>query len=262
MSLKLIKDFSDDDMSVDIEDAVVIFKLKSDVFNLMTDLNKSEHYMELMSVIEKTDEIKVILSIFEPDALGDSAYAQYISNLCGENIELHDLDKNWQFKSKPPRLHQMYFQQNSINQRVNSKKIIIDCLQGEVATPFFGQTLAADFRFVTNNMQFSLSHRKYGFHPSGGLSFFLPRYVGESKAIDLLLNTDTITAKEAKALGLVNRVMSSESFASECILAAKQMCRTNMTTIQSTKCLTYRFQNELDSYFRMETQMMDSPCFH
>ncbi len=45
MNLKSIKKFSNDDMSIEIEDTVVIFKLKSDMFNLMTDLNKSEHYM-------------------------------------------------------------------------------------------------------------------------------------------------------------------------------------------------------------------------
>ena len=228
----------------------------------MTDLDKADRYMELLSLIEENSEIKVILSVFEPDALGDNAYAQYISSLCGENIELKDLDQDWRFKSNSSRLHQMYFQQNSINQRVNSKKIIIDCLQGKVVTPFFGETLAADFRFITENTQFTLSHKKYGLHPSGGLSFFLPRYVGESKAIDLLLNTDIITANEAKTLGLINRVISSENFVSECILNAKKMCSTNMTTIKSTKCLTYRFQNELDNYFRMEAQMMDSPCFH
>ena len=260
MSLKLIKDFSDDNMSVDIEDAVVIFRLKSNAFNLMTDLDKAGRYFDLMSVIEQTPEIKVIMSIFEPDALGDIAYAQYISNLCGENIELKDLDGNWRFKQKLPRLRQMYFQQDTIRQRVNSKKIFIDCLQGSVVTPFFGESLAADFRFVTEKMQFALSHKKYGLHPSGGLSFFLPRYVGESKAIDLLLNTDTITAKEAEALGLVTRVISPENFASECILAAKQMSQTSLPVIQSTKCLTYRFQDELDSYFNAERQAMDTGC--
>ena len=262
MSLQTIKDFSDNNMSVEIDDAVVIFKLKCDVFNLMTDWEKTARYMELMSVIDQTPEIKVILSIFEPDALGDIAYAQYISNLCGENIELKDLDGNWRFRQKLPRLRQLYFQQNTINLRVNSKKIIIDCLQGSVATPFFGETLAADFRFVTENMQFSLLHRKYGLHPSGGLGFFLPRYVGESKAIDLLLNTDTITAKEAKALGLITRVISTENFASECILAAKQMSQLSLPVIQSTKCLTYSFQDELDYYFNAERKMMDSACFH
>jgi len=262
MNSKLIKDFSNNDMSIEIDDAVVIFRIKNNIYNLMTDLDKADRYLELMSLIEKMPEIKVILSLFEPETLGEQAYAEYISSLCGEKITLKDLDQNWRFKSNTSRLHQMYFQQNTINQRVNSKKIIIDCLQGEVVTPFFGETLAADFRFVTNDMQFTLSHKKYGLHPSGGLSFFLPRYVGESQAIDLLLNTDTIIAKEAKALGLVNRVMPSENFISDCVIAAKQMCRTSITTIQSTKCLTYRFQNDLDNYFRMEAQMMDSSCFH
>jgi len=262
MSLKLIQDFSDDDISVEIDDALVIFKLKNNIFNLMSDIDRAEQYIELLSLIEKMPEIKVLISFFDSEALGEDAYAEYIASLCGDNIELKDLDRNWRFKSKSSRLHQMYFQQNTINQRVNSKKIIIDCLQGDVVTPFFGETLAADFRFVTNDMQFTLSHKKYGLHPSGGLSFFLPRYVGESKAIELLLNSDSITAKQAKALGLVNRVVPSENFRSDCVIAAKQMCKTSITTIESTKYLTYRFQNDLDNYFRMETEMMDSPCFH
>jgi 2-(1,2-epoxy-1,2-dihydrophenyl)acetyl-CoA isomerase len=253
MSLQIIQDFSDDDISVEV--ALVIF-------NLMSDMGRADQYIELLSLIEKMPEIKVLISFFDSEALGEDAYAEYIASLCGENIELKDLDQNWRFKSKSSRLHQMYFQQNSINQRVNSKKIIIDCLQGEVVTPFFGETLAADFRFVTEKMQFKLSHKKYGLHPSGGLGFFLPRYIGESKSIDLLLNTDSVTAEEAKTLGLVNRVMSEENFEAECILAVKQISSINSTTLRSTKCLTYRFQSELDYYFRMEEEMMDSACFH
>lgn len=260
MSLKLISDFSDSDVSVEIDDAIVIFRFKKNVFNFMTALDKAGRYMELLSIIEQTPEIKVILSILEPEALDEMAYTQYISSLCNENVELKGLDRNWRFKQKMPRLRQMYFHQDTIKQRIRSKKIIIDCLQGVVVTPFFGETLAADFRFVTENMQFALSHRKFGLHPSGGLSFFLPRYVGESKAMDLLLNTDTITAKEAKELGLVTRIISTENFVSECILEAKKMSQINSIVIQSTKCLTYRFQGELENYFNAEVQMMDLDC--
>lgn len=260
MNLQLIKDFSDDDMSVEIDEAVVIFRIKNNVFNLMNDLDKADCYFKLLSAIEHAPEIKAVLSIFESDSLDDATYAQYISSLCGENVDLDNLDGNWKFRQKMPRLRQMYFQQDSIKQRIRSKKIIIDCLQGTVVTPFFGETLAADFRFVTENMQFSLSHKKYGLHPSGGLSFFLPRYVGESKAIDLLLNTDVITAAEAKELGLVTDIINAENFASACILKAKEMTQINMTVIKSTKCLTYRFQRELDDYFNAESQMMDLGC--
>ena len=260
MSLPIINDFSDNNISVELDDAVVIFRKKNNIFNLMTDLDKADHYFKLLSAIEHAPEIKVVLSIFEPDSFNDDTYAQYISSLCGENIELKGLDGNWKFREKIPRLRQMYFQQDSIKQRVRSKKINIDCLQGTVVTPFFGETLAADFRFVTEDMQFSLSHKKYGLHPSGGLSFFLPRYVGESKAIDLLLNTDVITAEDAKGLGLVTDIINTENFVSECILKAKEMSQINMTVIKSTKCLTYRFQKELEDYFYAESQMMDLGC--
>ena len=76
----------------------------------------------------------------------------------------------------------------------------------------------------------------------------------------MLLNTDIITANEAKALGLVTRIISSENFVSECILAAKKMSQNSTTVIKSTKCLTYRFQDELDSYFNAERKMMDTGC--
>ncbi len=256
MSLKFIKDFSDDDMSADIEDAVVILRLKSNAFNFMVDLNKVEHYTELFNAIAQTPEIKVVLSIFEPDSLGELVYDQYISSLCGDKIPPKELDGNWEFKEELPRLRQICFHQNTIKRRIASKKIIIDCLQGDVVTPFFGETLSADFRFVTEAMQFKLAHRKYGLHPSGGLGFFLPRYVGESKAIDLLLNADTITAEEALELGLVNRIISTDNFASECIQVAKQMSQISRTVIETTKSLTYRFQDELEEYFNTEAKMM------
>ncbi len=256
MSLKFIKDFSDDDMSADIEDAVVILRLKSNAFNFMVDLSKVEHYTELFNAIGQTPEIKVVLSIFEPDSLGELVYNQYISSLCGDKIAPKELDGNWEFKEELPRLRQMFFHQNTIKRRIASKKIITDCLQGDVVTPFFGETLSADFRFVTETMQFKLAHRQYGLHPSGGLGFFLPRYVGESKAIDLLLNADTITAQEALELGLVNRIISTDNFASECIQVAKQMSQISRTVIETTKSLTYRFQDELEEYFNTEAKMM------
>ncbi|SHE21415.1 enoyl-CoA hydratase/isomerase family protein [methanotrophic endosymbiont of Bathymodiolus puteoserpentis (Logatchev)] len=256
MSLKLIKGFSDSDMSIDIEGAVVIFRLKSNAFNLMTDIDKKERYQKLFSVIEETPEIKVILSIFAAGALDENSYAQYISHLCGEQLALRDLDSNWDFKQRLPRLRQMVFHQDTIKQRSASKKIIIDCLQGGVVTPFFGETLSADFRFATEHMHFKLAHRQYGLHPSGGLAFFLPRYVGESKAIDILLNIDTITAKEALELGIINRIVSTNNFELECIQLAKKMCQSSITVIATTKQLTCRFKDELEDYFNSETKMM------
>ena len=58
--------------------------------------------------------------------------------------------------------------------------------EGDVAPPFFGAALAADYRFGTDEMVFQPSHLKLGYPPSGGIGFFLPRFVSHAKARDLL----------------------------------------------------------------------------
>ncbi|HIG65458.1 MAG TPA: hypothetical protein EYQ43_07885 [Methyloprofundus sp.] len=65
-----------------------------------------------------------------------------------------------------------------------------------------------------------------------------------------------MTAEETLELGLVNRIISTDNFASECIQVAKQMSQISRTVIETTKSLTYRFQDELEEYFNTEAKMM------
>jgi enoyl-CoA hydratase/carnithine racemase len=45
-----------------------------------------------------------------------------------------------------------------------------------------------------------------------GLSWLLPRLVGQSNALDLLFSARKISAEEAKRMGLVNQVFAQETF--------------------------------------------------
>ena len=51
---------------------------------------------------------------------------------------------------------------------------------------------------------------KIGLMPDGGSTFFLPRAVGYAKAFELMATGDIISAQDALALGLVNRVVPFE----------------------------------------------------
>lgn len=78
-----------------------------------------------------------------------------------------------------------------------------------VAVSGFGLSLvlAADFVFATQGSTFVLAHRHIGLAPDGGASYFLPRIVGERKALELAMLGNRFDAAEALELGMVNWVI-------------------------------------------------------
>jgi 2-(1,2-epoxy-1,2-dihydrophenyl)acetyl-CoA isomerase len=73
--------------------------------------------------------------------------------------------------------------------------------------------LACDLRLASEEAKFIQSFVRVGLAPDSGGSFILPRLVGLSKAMELLLLGDTVDAQEAQRIGLVARVFPSAEFA-------------------------------------------------
>jgi enoyl-CoA hydratase/carnithine racemase len=134
------------------------------------------------------------------------------------------------------------------------KKPIIMGLCGEVVTPFMGASLTADMRFCSENMYFSLSHMKYGLHASGALPFFIPKYVGQSKAAEILYKGGIIGAKEAAKLDLINDIFPVKDFENKCIIEAKKLCKINSSVLQSTRYLLNHYSEDLNKYLELESK--------
>ena len=66
--------------------------------------------------------------------------------------------------------------------------------------------LACDIRLCSDNAQFALSEVKVGSLPGSGGTQRLPRYIGMSDAMLMLLTGDRVDAAEALRTGLVSRV--------------------------------------------------------
>ena len=91
-------------------------------------------------------------------------------------------------------------------------KIVIAAVNGVAAGAGCNLALACDLRVASEEAKFIQSFVRVGLAPDSGGSFILPRMVGLSKAMELLLLGDTVDAQEAKRIGLVARVFPSTEF--------------------------------------------------
>ena len=88
-----------------------------------------------------------------------------------------------------------------------SSKPVIGSINGVAAGGGANLALACDIRIASENGRLAQSFNKIGLHPDWGATYFLPRLVGPSKALELFWTADVIDAAECLRLGLFNRVV-------------------------------------------------------
>src|ERR1700690_2060199 len=71
--------------------------------------------------------------------------------------------------------------------------------------------MACTLRIASDTAQFGQPEVKLGLVPGGGGTQRLPRLVGKSRALQIILSGETITAQEAYRIGLVNEIVPATS---------------------------------------------------
>ena len=87
------------------------------------------------------------------------------------------------------------------------RKPIIAAINGPAAGMAVPIALCCDLRFASDRAVFTLAFSKRGLVAEWGSAWLLPRIVGASNALDLLLSSRVVDAQEAFRIGLVNRVV-------------------------------------------------------
>ena len=90
---------------------------------------------------------------------------------------------------------------------LNIPKPFIAALHGYVLGSGIEMSLCCDIRLCSDDARFGLPEVTLGIIPAAGGSQTLPRIVGGSHALDILLTGRWLEAVEAKRLKLVNRVV-------------------------------------------------------
>lgn len=125
-----------------------------------------------------------------------------------------------------PKLDEHFADAERFGYFARTKKPIIAAINGPAAGIGLIMALYADIRFAGDKAVFTTSFAQRGLIAEHGISWLLPRLVGQANALDLLLSARKINAEEALRLGLVNKVFAQDNFMDNVMAYARAMAET------------------------------------
>lgn len=87
---------------------------------------------------------------------------------------------------------------------------VIGAINGPAAGAGFSLALACDVRIASDKAFFAPAYGRIGASPDGGMTYFLPRVVGPSRALEILIDDPNMTADEALAEHIVSEVVPAD----------------------------------------------------
>ncbi len=99
----------------------------------------------------------------------------------------------------------------------------IAAVNGQAAGAGFSLSLACDIRLVEPRTRFNFAYGALGASPDGGMTWMLPRIVGQGLALRWLLEQPIIRAKEAVAAGLAHEIYPPGELFDQAVALAAQL---------------------------------------
>ncbi|MFF2753660.1 enoyl-CoA hydratase-related protein [Psychrobacillus sp. NPDC058041] len=99
-----------------------------------------------------------------------------------------------------------------IKQIRQCEKPIVAAVNGVAAGAGFSLALACDFRLVSERASFLNAFIHVGLIPDSGNLYYLTQLVGQSKAAELSILGEKVTAADSVAMGLANRLIQLETW--------------------------------------------------
>ncbi|HEY8553518.1 MAG TPA: enoyl-CoA hydratase [Burkholderiales bacterium] len=136
-------------------------------------------------------------------------------------------------------------------------KPVLVSVQGAAAGIGLSLVLAADLAVGADDAFFTLAYRHIGLSGDGGATYFLPRIVGERKALELALLGDRFTAQQALELGILNWVVPRAQLAEETAKIARRLADGPTVALGIAKRLIRSsFDNSWDEHSHREAEGM------
>jgi 2-(1,2-epoxy-1,2-dihydrophenyl)acetyl-CoA isomerase len=123
---------------------------------------------------------------------------------------------------------------------LDCEKPVIAGVNGTAAGIGAHMAFACDLVVAAKSARFIEVFVRRGLVPDGGGAYLLPRLIGPQKAKELMFFGDIVTADEAKALGLVNRVCADRDLDTVLLEWSERLAEAPTRAIALTKWLVNR----------------------
>ena len=223
-------------------DEVIILRLKENLLFRATGFSFRDKTLGYLNRVTKTDSIKVVVIISSSEKKGSKEYFDFYHQA---------LKAKWdQFPIH--RIHNVFAQ--IIMRILSLNKIVIHANSGRVISLFLNVSLACDYRIVADNTVYQNPSLKLGLLPIGGGAFFLSKMLGSSKAYEILLSGNDITAQEALRLGFVDEVVLPNKLEEAALDVAQRFIQKPACSLAGVKRLINYSMKDLKDYMELEYQ--------
>ena len=121
--------------------------------------------------------------------------------------------------------------------------------------------MACDIRLSSTKAKFGQPEVGLGITPGFGGTQRLPRIVGTSRAMELVLTGKVISASEARDMGLVSEVYSPEELLDKALELANAICVNAQIAVQASKrCIRRGMQTDIDTALALESEAFGVTC--
>ena len=120
------------------------------------------------------------------------------------------------------------------------EKPVVAAVNGVAAGAGVSLALACDLKLASDKASFVQAFVHIGLVPDSGSTWFLPRLVGLTKAMELALLGDKVSAEEAARIGLINRVVPHDALMPEALTLAERLAQMPTRAIALTKRAFYK----------------------
>ena len=116
-----------------------------------------------------------------------------------------------------------------------AKKPIVAAINGAAVGGGLGLSLVADFRVGSPESRVVANFTKLGFHPGFGLTYTLPRLIGENNAAMMFYTSRRIKGAEALEMGLIDKLVPQENLRISAIELAEEIAECSPLGLLATR---------------------------